>query len=98
MDEDVEILAEVVTQHKAEIEALAAETLALQILLIHLVTAFGSLSPVVRPIFLEALDSAANEIEAVSRAKETAPALKSLQVLEQLRLALTGKHEPQHLV
>ncbi len=62
MAADLSTIIKALESHKAEIEWVAAETLALQAVLTHFVAAIGSAAPSVRPLVLRAFDKAANEI------------------------------------
>jgi hypothetical protein len=86
------------TRHR--IEELEAESLALQTLMIHLVSAFNALAPtVIRPLVLEAFENAAQEIAISDRSEiEDKRSVKAMGVLEQLRMALSDKDTAKTLI
>ena len=83
--------------HKSEIESLAAETVALQFLIVNICGLLTKARPDLQPAFLQAFDSTANVFEnlSLSMGKRSAHAPKSLKVIEELRTAYIGHIAPK---
>jgi hypothetical protein len=98
MAADLPTIIKALESHKAEIEWVAAETLAFQAVLTHFVAAIGSAAPSVRPLVLRAFDNAANEIRSEGGTEVASPRARlALNVIDQIRLSMVWD-EPQHSV
>jgi len=89
-----------VSDAKKENESLAAETFALQLLLISLCHRIGETSPDLRTPILQAFDDAANNAErfSIAAGRNAAHLPESLRIVEQLRAALMGPSRPKSAV
>jgi len=75
---------------KGEIVNLAAETLALQAIVVQLANRIGALDPVLADAVSKSFDEAATFAESFSPAKAAGRLPEALTIIKQLRTAVTG--------
>jgi hypothetical protein len=85
---------------KHEINLLAAETMALQFLVVNMCSCVSQRAPELQEAFLQAFDSSANVAERLSirEGRKAAHMPESLRILEELRAAFAGGSKPLHAV
>jgi hypothetical protein len=86
---------------ESEIRAVAGETLALQTLLVALLSRLTAYDPSMRDVIADSFDQAASFLESLTiQAGSTVPPehlARSLRVIEELRAATLGDHDkPKH--
>jgi hypothetical protein len=98
MEEELAVLREAMEQMKREITLVAAESLALQYILTMMASNLANAYPPMRPIILQAFDSAANVAEhlSIEQGPRSGHVPETLRIIEQLRSALTGAAKPTH--
>lgn len=96
---EIEQMRAALAAQKTQIEALAAETLALQAVISALGGQLGRL-PLLRPLVVSAFDQAADFVEALSIAaqRDAAHLPKALKVIEDLRETIAGRPDPNRAV
>jgi hypothetical protein len=100
MEQEIAALRKGMEQMKGEIEMAAAESLALQYIVTMMASNLGNAYPPMRPIILQAFDSAANVAEhlSIERGSRSGHVPETLRIIEQLRSAVKSNDQPKHRV
>ena len=98
--DDITKLKIAVGHMKGEIDAMAAESLAIQAVVLCLIGRLSTGVPGVRSALLEVFDDAADMLERVGNRKDEAAAQVTLarKVIEKLQDALAGESKPKRLL
>jgi hypothetical protein len=83
---------------KEEIKDLAAESFALQVLVVQLANRMGVTSPELAKAVFESFDEAANFVEqfSITHGRDAGHITRALKVIEEMRSMVGGKSQPKH--